>query len=274
MMDSKKAFPAFDEYFPHFDQFILELVNSYEAGKIKSWEDLEERVNAYFTPPRMEQMESLVSGWRKMASYSGGITLVHVMCVFLGLFIMPEFISMTKEQQQIMKWVILFHDLEKEPQLGKRDYVHAFRSAVATAKALPRLGFAITPEYDLLIDEWGNYTCLAVTEPEDFPDTIQDNRKLPKIIDGIERMFGHNTPAGLIIKTVLFHLSVHMKAWPPAAPLTDEEVILYFDAELAPLLKAMNLGDSEGWNMFKRDREFLRNDTLESFQAIEQLISR
>ena len=86
-------------------------------------------------------------------------------------------------------------------------------------------------------------------------------------------MFEHNTPAALIIKTILFHLSVDMEPWPPVTPLTQEEVARYFDADLVTLLKAMNLGDSEGWSMFESSRESLRNATLVAFEKVERLIS-
>ena len=268
------AFPSFDIYLADLNQFILELVEAFKAGNIKSWDDLEAFVNTYFTPGRIKHTDILVPGWRKMASYVNGVTLVHVMCVFLGLYMMPEFLSMTKEQQQMMKWVILFHDIEKEPQKGKRDHGHAFRSAVAAARILPGLGSPVTSEYDSLIDDWSEFTRSAITRSENLQDFIQDYHKLPEILDGIERMFGHNTPAALIIKTILFHLSIDMQPWPPAAPLTDEEVRRYLDRNLVLLLRAMNLGDNEGWNMFNQDRESLRNATLEAFNRVERLISK
>ena len=114
-MNIPTDFPSFDAHLSDLNQFILELVETYEAGKIESWNDLEERVNLFFTPEKMEVMETTIPGWRKMASYREGVTLVHVMCVFLGLYMMLEFLSMTKVQQQLMKWVILLHDIEKEP---------------------------------------------------------------------------------------------------------------------------------------------------------------
>lgn len=272
-MNSPTEFPSFDAHLSDLNQFILELVETYKAGKIESWNDLEKRVNLFFTPEKMDEMETTIPGWCKMASYGKGVTLVHVMCVFLGLYMMPEFLSMTEVQQQLMKWVILLHDVEKEPQEGKRDHTHAFCSAVTAARILPKLGFPITAEYDSLINEWSEFTSSAITKPENSLDIMQDNCKLPEILSGIEHMFGYHTPAALIIKTILFHLSVDMQLWPPAAPLTNEEVTKYFDREFILMLRVMNLGDSEGWSMFHASRDSLRNDTLEAFKNIELLIS-
>lgn len=272
-MKPAQAIPSFDDHFAALHAFILELVTAYQAGSITSWNNLEEKVGAFFNADQIDEVEALAPGWRKMASYDEGVTLVHVMCVFLGLYMMPEFLNMTPPQQQMMKWIILLHDIEKEPQKGKRDHGHAFRSATTAAKLLPRFGFFVTPEYDLHIDHWSDFTRAAVRKPEDSPDVIQDNAKLPEILDGIERMFGPNTPASLIIKTILLHLSIGMEPWPPAAPLRDEEVSRYIDPRLVLLLRVMNLGDGEGWNLFKLERESLRNDTLKAFQKVERLIS-
>src|SRR5512141_1223076 len=100
--------PSFDQKFASLHQFILELVDQHRRGKINSWDDLEERVNTFFTTEKMDEMETLVPHWCKMASYTERRTLVHVMCIFLGLYEMPEFLTMDEDQQQIMKWIILF----------------------------------------------------------------------------------------------------------------------------------------------------------------------
>ncbi len=274
-MNTQHEIPSFDVLLPDLDQFILNLVEEYKTGKIKSWENLEERVDAFFTPEQMNQTESLVPHWHKMASYADGLTLVHVMCVFLGLYMLPEFMSMSSYQQQLMKWVILFHDVEKELPDGKRDYAHAFRSAVGAAQTLPGLGFPTISEYDLLIVEWSEFTRSAIRLLENSSDYTQDNRKLPIIINGIQHMFGHNTPATLIMKTILFHLSVDMDYWPPTTPLTDVEVKSYFDRELVLPLMVMHLADGEGWLMFNPEKGALgRNDTIEAFKKVEQLISK
>ncbi|HMD81904.1 MAG TPA: hypothetical protein VKE92_11380, partial [Anaerolineales bacterium] len=136
-MSASNQVPSFDDRLPFLNHFVLELVENYQAEKIKSWDDLDKAVKAFFRFERMKEMETIVPGWRKMASYDNGVTLVHVMCVFLGLYMMPEFLSLTEVQQRLMKWVVLLHDIEKEPPDGKRDHAHAFRTAVTAARILP-----------------------------------------------------------------------------------------------------------------------------------------
>ena len=265
--------PNFDEQFSFLDQFVFELVDLYRDGRITSWAALNEKVKAFFVQERMQQMEALIPGWKKMASFVEGVTLTHVMCVFLGLYMMPEFLSLTEAQKGIMKWVILFHDVEKEPQPKKRDHAHAFRSAAGAARKLPGLGFRVTTEYDSIIDEWDQFTRTAITKLDNSLDDVQDNSKLSEILIGIERMFGHRTAAALIIKIILFHLSVNMKEWPPPNPLSPEEVEMYIGRDLMPLLKVMNLGDNAGWALFDPIvRERQRLDVIEEFEKIGKII--
>jgi len=267
-------FPTLDERLPHLDQFICELVEMYRTGKINSWDTLDEKVKMFFTPERMEQMEAIVPGWKKMASYREGVTLTHVMCVFLGMYITSEYLRLTREQQAEMKWVILFHDVEKRPQVGKRDHAHAFRSAVNAVRILPGLGFPTTSEYDSIVDDWDQFTRSAITKLKNSQDDIQDNQKLPVILNGIEQMFRQNTPAALIIKTILFHLSVDMDLWPLPNPLTNDEMKKYFNKDLAALLLITNLGDNDGWTLFDpATRKNQRDDILDKFEKIEQLLS-
>ena len=270
-MNSSK-FPNLEDCLPDLDQFIYTLVNEYKDGKIKSWDDFDKRVKAYYSPERMRQTGQVVPNWEKMASYGNGITLTHVMCVFLGLCMMPEFLQLTTDQQQMMKWIVLFHDVEKEPQPGIRDHLHAFRSTVGAAQALPAIGFSSLPEYTSVFDEWRRFTLSAKTTIHEPPIVVQDNAKFPTILDGIKRMCGHNTPAALVLKTILFHLSVDMNDWPPPNPLTQEEVVRYFDLDLLPLLEVMHLADGEGWSLFDPEvNERQRLDTIQVFEKLKHL---
>ena len=274
-MDTALEFPSFDDHLPGLNQFILGLVEDYNAGKIKSWDDLEERVSVFFTPERMEQMESIVPGWKKMASYSDGITLTHVMCVFLGLFMLPEFQSLPQEQQQLAKWTVLFHDVEKIHVRGTRDYIHGFKSATRTARALRDIGFQVTEKFDETINSWSDFTKSAIAT-NSSGEQIQDNTKLPIILAGIEKMYGNSSPAALIVKGVLLHMSINVvKDWPQAAPLVDGEIAKYIDKNILPLLKVMMLADNEGWVMFYPEvRAQQREQTLKVFAKIEANINK
>lgn len=274
-MNTSEIFPAFDDCFSDLNQFILELVQAHEAGRISSWEDLEERVHAFFTPQRMEQMESLLPGWQKMASYSGGITLVHIMCVFLGLFMLPEFQSLTSHQKQLAKWIVLFHDIDKVHIRGKKDSMHAFRSGVQTANLLRKFGFPATQRYDELIDAWSSATSQAFVANDGESAPTPDNQKLPEILAGIDQLYGTDTPAALVVKTVLLHISLHVDPfYPTPAPLTESETKRYIKPSLFPLLRAMMLSDNEGWSLFDPEtRARQRHDTLEAFEEVERLVA-
>jgi hypothetical protein len=273
-MEDDHKYPSFESQFPELNDYIDELVGLYNEGKISSWEDLDRLVNEFFTSSRMDRMERLLPGWRKMASYAEGITLVHVMCVFLGMSMLPEFGQLSPEQIDLMKWVVLFHDIDKFHIRGRKDTMHAFRSGVVTANRLPELGFACTDEYPGLIRPWSELTSQACLSGSDEASPTPDNGKLPDILAGIERLFGVDTPAALIVKTVLFHISLHVDdQYPTPAPLTKEEAGHYIDASLFPLLRVMMLSDNEGWSLFDPEtRTRQRKDTLAAFDEVRTLM--
>jgi len=266
--------PSFDIQLNELNLFILRLVEEYRWGNITSWEDLEKRVNNFFTLEQMDGIEDLVPGWGKMSSFSEGITLTHVMCVFLGLFMLREFQALTPEQKQLAKWTVLFHDVQKETEKGKRDPKHGFRSAITAANNLPKLGFTPTPEYDSLIHAWSMLTYSSVTILENISEPIQDNNKLPEILAGIDKLFGKNAPAALIVKGVLLHMSVNVvDKWPQAAPLSEEEIIQCVDTDLLPLLRVMMLADNEGWVMFYPETRMKQyEETIRAFEKVEELV--
>jgi hypothetical protein len=273
IMSSSRPFPPFDETFSDLNGFLRRLVNNYEAGEIRSWDELEGQVKAYFTSEKMEQMELAVPGWHRMASFTDGITLVHVMCVFLGMLMLPEFQALTAERKQLAKWIILLHDIAKFHIRGKRDTMHAFRSGVQAANLLPRYGFATREHYDERIGYWSQYTHQAFI-PGDGIAPKPDNQKLPYILIGIDNLFGKDTPAALITKTVLLHISLDVDhLYPTPAALNEEEIKRFISPNLLPLLKVMMLSDNEGWSLFDPDtRARQRKEALDAFQRVETII--
>jgi hypothetical protein len=269
-MTAATEFPSFDSLFSDLNNFILGLADDYQRGKINSWRELEEKVGIFFTPEIMDRLERAIPGWKKMASFSDGITLTHVSCVFLGLLMLPEFQILTHEQQQLAKWIVLFHDVEKKHDGIKRDFTHGFRGAAHAARTLANLKFPVANEFSSLIDSWSTFTNGANVYSELQARPIQDNDKLPEIISGIERMFGKNTSAALVTKGVLLHMSVNVvQDYPQSAPLTANEINIYVDDSLRPLLKAMMLSDNEGWVLFYPEvRLKQREETLDAFEII------
>jgi hypothetical protein len=170
-----------------------------------------------------------------------------------------------------MLWIGMFHDLEKESINGQRDLSHAFRSAATTGKVLPQLGFAVRDASRLTA--WADLTRTALTKATDSGEMIQDNVQLAAIIRGIDDIFGLNSPAALIVKAVLFHMSINVVAdWPQAAPLMDQQVRQFLDAPLLPLLRAMMLADNDAWTFFDPEIKLrYRSDTRAVFERITRM---
>ena len=269
-MTDNVGFPLIETHLPQMMAFVSGLAQLHRSGRIQSWQMMAERVHAFFTPDVLDAVDAVAPGWRDMSTCSDGITLVHVMCVFTGLLESPEFEDASHAQRELMKWIVLFHDIAKDLRGGRRDQTHGFRSAALAGATLPRLGFPATDEYDSLFQEWFALTNGAVTRRGEGTDYIHDNRQLPGIIDGIERIFGSNTPAALIVKTVLLHFSISVvEEWPQVAPLTETEERQYLDPELLPLLKMMMLADNDGWTLFDPPtRESYRQETLAVFDRL------
>lgn len=262
--------PKVETCLPELMPFIASLAEVFTRGELNAWPAMAELVNQFFTPPIMQKVNNIVPGWVEMASYNQGVTLVHVTAVLTSLVMCPEFQTASPEQQALMKWIVLFHDVAKKPYGGKRDFIHGFRSAAVAGRALPQLGFDLQDSTDL--EAWALLTDNAITHADG--EDIQDNRQLPQIISGIDRIFGHHSPAALVIKTVLFHMSIDVLAqWPQTAPLTDAEIQQYIDEPLLPLLKIMNMVDNDAWGFFEADRKQReRAETLAVFQHVAQLI--
>jgi hypothetical protein len=268
-------FPSFDERLGFLNQFILDLVDRYQAGNLMSWDQLDKAVKTFFTSDCMDQIERLVPGWKKMASYTEGITLTHVMCVFLGVYMLPEFQALTIEGQQLEKWIVLFHDLDKFHIRGKKDPMHAFRSGVLAARILPSFGFEITKQYQEMINAWSELTLNAFITLDGNPAPKPDNSKLPEILSGIDLLFGEDTPAALITKVALLHISLNIDPfYPTPALLTEEETKRFIMPKVYPLLKVMMLGDNEGWTLFEpqaRDRQ--SREAMAAFEKIERILA-
>jgi len=271
-MADELDFPTVDRHLPGMMAFAGSLARDHQSGELSSWQALTHRVEAFFSAAMLDQVENVAPGWRDMAAQGQGVTQVHVMCAFMGLMTCAEFKRASPAQQELAKWIVLFHDIAKRVEPGKHDGTHAFRSATNAAAALPSIGFDATDDYADHCDAWSAMVREATIQrgDRDTAYSIQDNTRLPRIIEGIGRLFGHGSPAALVVRTVLLHHSISMlEEYPVSAPLTEVETGRYLDRELLPLLKLMSLADSDGWELFNPPtRERYRQQTMAVFDTL------
>ena len=270
-MKAETDFPRIESHLPEVMKFTATLSQDLDSRRIDSWPLMYEVVRDFFTPEKLDEVDGIVPGWLQMSSYGDGVTLVHVMSALAALCLCPEYMSATENQQGLMKWIVLLHDIDKAVLDGKRDPGHAFRSASTAGRIIHRLGFGVTEQYESRANDWACLTRSA-TVGRGF-DSIPDNSKLPDIVDGIEEIFGCATPSALLVKAILFHLSLNVvKQWPQAAAINASEMKKYISVDLLPLLKTMMLVDNDAWSLFDQSlRSAHRSETLLVYREIENM---
>jgi len=241
---------------PELHAFVTQLAADYAAGEIADWRGFIERVHAFYTPDMMAKIERVAPGWKQMASFAHKQTLIHVTSVLVSLPQRAEFKALTPAQQNLAWWIVLFHDIAKEAHADRRDYVHGFVSAAVAAEALCKLDFGISLDSDEGFYRWADMTRTAIVRSEAIGELVQDNSQLLAIIDGMTALFGDDTPATLVLKGVLLHMSLTVvPALPQQSPLTDSEIKRYITPDLFPLLRVMLIVDSDGWALFEPERK-------------------
>ena len=261
-------------YLPELVDFVDQLAGGVDRGEIDTWTQFSERIQAFYTTPRMAQIEAVLPGWDRMAAFREAATLVHVNAALVALKLLPEYQQMGFAEKTLCEWIVLLHDLGKEIHAGRRDHTHGFRSAVMASKILPGCGFPVTGDYHRQFPAWAARTETAIRQADDGSEFIQDNRQLPEILAGIEQLFGHNSASALVVKAILLHFSIDTcSEWPQVAPLTDAEISRYIDPEFLPYLEVMMLVDSDAWALFDpADKAKMRAETLAVFQRVRAFV--
>ena len=90
-MSPYTPFPQIEAQLPELIDFVTRTAQAWEAGQLHSWQDMTQRVQTFFTPTMLEKVERVAPGWREMASYADGVTLVHTMCVLTALLVCPKY---------------------------------------------------------------------------------------------------------------------------------------------------------------------------------------
>lgn len=254
--------------------FIQRMKDDFERGEFKNWAEFTQPIRQWFTPDRLQHVDETVMGWQKMSSYADQQTLIHLTAALISLLRLPEYQALSPDQQNLALWIVLYHDVDKVAQHGKRDLTHGFRSAGVCGKGLARLGFIPNIDAEAL-NQWVTLTKDANIFDEEHNDFIQDNSKLDAIVHGIHTVLGgRDSPTGLIVCGVLFHMSLNVvDDYPQATPLRDDQICAYISPTLFPLLRVMMLTDNAAWALFNPERHAPeREQSYREFDRVEALL--
>jgi hypothetical protein len=264
--------PNLEDRLPEVFDFVRALARQIDAGELQDGDALLLRLREFYTDDRMQAIERVAPGWQAMAAYADRTTLHHITQVLIALERLPEYRQASPPHQAMMQWIVLFHDLGKQVIDGQRDALHAFRSGAMSARALPDAGFSTSAAYPAEIEPWTARVLGASVDAPDGKGRIPDNRALPEILQGLDRLFGSESPASLIVQAVMLHQSLNVvPEWPSPCSLTDAEVPQCIRPALLPLLEIMMLVDSDAWQLFDpASKAKFRQSTLAVFADVRQ----
>jgi hypothetical protein len=266
--------PQLRDHLPDLFGFVRTLARQIDSSELNDGDALDRRISDFYTADRLEVIEGVAPGWQDMAACADGATLNHITRALIALQRLPEYRGSAHRIQVMMEWSVLYHDVGKQVIAGQRDFVHAFRSATLAARALPGVGFPTSEAYAAELDPWARLVLGAAVAAPDGKGLIQDNRALPEIVQGIERLFGAGSGAALIVQTALLHQSLNVvPEWPNPGSLTDAELPHCIRPALLPLLEAMMLVDSDAWQLFDpASKAKFRRSTLAVFADVRRLL--
>ena len=237
----------------------------------------------------------------------------HVVKVFIALHLYPEYTQdLTEEDKNLCLWSVLLHDISKffivdEKGERVRDTAHPFRCTVSSAFVCIRWGWAVLDVDELakILPGWMETTLNATIPFHETNCDAHDNTKLPEIVSGLEKMFGGQLRAREsererenenekekekeeereresdvtdILKAVLFHQSLpSIDKYPPAAPLSQDEMRRFISPRVLRLLRPLMLADSSSYQLHQKGGKMRRKfepQIRENVNKVEVVVER
>jgi len=266
--------PLLRDHLPELDVLIADLSRDCMTGVISSHEQFANRVNQFFSSAMTERVESIVGGWRAMIDSDGGKTMVHILTALSALPLHEPYRVASSIHKTVICWAVLFHDISKRSVSEHSDHTHGFRSAIQFVQNLPAMGIPLAGDQPRALINWTHLVEQAVAQHPRQAGLVQDNEKLPQILEGITDLVPDNPSAALVAKIILLHHSIStLDEWPQANPLNENEIKTYINLELLNLLEVMSLVDNDGWELFEADNcERFRDMTRNVFARLRSFV--
>ena len=236
--------------------FLLDTVHSLSVQfhTLPSLSTMSDTDMIAFVAPCLDAVNSSVSPLipevHRMAAACDGLLLHHTLRCFVCVDLLLRrraqlWSSITQKDKNILSWAILLHDVAKVMKRDEkghvlRDPIHPFNSAIVTARIFARLGFSHSGGgvggWQQEVEEWVQMVQSAIVQDEqdgavgEYSPSIyplrHDNSVLPAILLHLDHLFGTDTLMTDVTRLVLLHQSIPFIAtYPPASPLSDEEIM-------------------------------------------------
>ncbi len=240
------------EKLPDFWNLSKKIASDLRAEKFSAWDSLIQQISPLREQSFIEKMDSVLHGWRKIATLHDGQTAIHTLLVFATCLNLPEYGQADLQTRMEIEWAAVLHDLDKDQ--ARNDTAHPFRSAAVAARLMPELGFDLFPNINMAhLETWSDLVMSA--QRQDGDRMIHDHSFLHEIIDGIHICWGRDSSAARVLKAVLLHQSLPtLKDWSNAVLLSDKELSYALTMEDMDVLGLLMIADSDSWNIFDEPR--------------------
>ena len=242
-----------------------------------------------FVVPYLDAVSSSVSPlipeFHRLAATCDGLLLHHTVRCFVCLDLLlrrrPWWAGVPLKDKNVLSWAILLHDVAKVMKKSEaghilRDPIHPFNSAIVTARIFARQGFSHSGGggggWQQAVEEWAGMVQAAIVRDDseaaagsEYSPSIyplrHDNAALPGVLLHLEHLFGTDTLMSDVTRLVLLHQSIpFIAAYPPASPLSDEEVLALLPggeagARLLRLLGWLHVVDSGSYQINRPEQQ-------------------
>lgn len=223
--------------------------------------------------------------WVTLKKQNSGFVAIHSLIVLCLLVKDPLFTELNEEDQNVLKWAALLHDISKLsiPVIEGKDHVHPFKSASTLLDFFKRLGLfrlmTETKESQLqqvhrLLKESvqplpPEYMDLAA-HGEPICTLMHSHHNLPEIFYYLwtEQLVPRHSFMDLVFRLILFHQSLDgCQKYPPMQKLTEEERAMFIDPHFLKLMKPLMIADSRSYTLFSNSlsqsnrEEFIWNNS-------------
>lgn len=165
--------------------------------------------------------------WNELGYYIDGLVCLHSINVLVCTVMHPNFETISAEEQNILKWAALFHDIKKRgpPEFDGKDHIHPFVSGGAMLQVFHELGILVlrteeerTLFQNILFLIEDSHQPVQTVWPQVRPDQnlcqkVHSHKNLQALFtalwtSSLKDQTGRGTFIDLVFRLIMFHQSL------------------------------------------------------------------